>query len=119
MSENEIRQGSGPFYDNKHFARGFSKSGNFTLAEDEMLTYFGKTLIALENGELEPINDAEKHFVKVVQQQVEPETKLERTWLKYVLLSRGRKHFHTLNSRKNSPPPAEDLSNDYILEDDD
>jgi uncharacterized protein YifE (UPF0438 family) len=39
-----------PFYDDAHFSRGFSKSGNFSIAEAELLTQVGKRLIMLEEG---------------------------------------------------------------------
>lgn len=39
-----------PFYDDAHFPRGFSKSGNFTIIESELLTQVGKRLFMLEQG---------------------------------------------------------------------
>ncbi|GMM90350.1 DUF413 domain-containing protein [Vibrio fortis] len=116
MSIQDIRQGKTRFYDNKHFSRGFSKSGDFTLVEDEILTFFGTTLLALENGELTPENQAEVDFLSVVKGQKEPTTKLEKTWVKYIKLSRGKKRFHTLNSK---PVVADDDYNTYSIGDDD
>ncbi|MGR5002325.1 DUF413 domain-containing protein [Vibrio celticus] len=116
MSIQEIRQGKTRFYDNKHFSRGFSKSGDFTLVEDEILTFFGSTLLALESGDLTPKNQSELDFLEVVQGKKEPSTKLEKTWAKYVKLSRGKKRFHTLNSK---PTVAEDDYNAYSIGDDD
>ncbi|MBD1558677.1 DUF413 domain-containing protein [Vibrio sp. S9_S30] len=98
MPFQEIRQGKAHFYDNVHFSHGFSKSGDFTLAEDEILTFFGKTLLGLETRKLAPENQAESDFLDVVHGKKDPSTKIERTWMKYVKLSRSKKPFHTLNS---------------------
>lgn len=116
MSIQEIRQGKTRFYDNKHFSRGFSKSGDFTLVEDEILTFFGNTLLALESGDLTPENQSEQDFVDTVQGKKEPSTKLEKTWAKYVKLSRGKKRLHTLNSK---PVVAEDDYNTYSVGEED
>ncbi|MGR5542497.1 DUF413 domain-containing protein, partial [Vibrio campbellii] len=37
MSETHFRYGRKRFYDNTKFPRGFAKSGDFTLAEEELL----------------------------------------------------------------------------------
>ena len=45
MSETEFRHGKKRFYDTIKFPRGFAKSGNFTLSEEEILTLFGDTCL--------------------------------------------------------------------------
>ncbi|MEZ8385792.1 DUF413 domain-containing protein, partial [Vibrio splendidus] len=50
MSETEFRHGKKRFYDTIKFPRGFAKSGDFTLSEEEILTLFGDTMLALETG---------------------------------------------------------------------
>ncbi|CAH0536213.1 DUF413 domain-containing protein [Vibrio marisflavi] len=97
MSEVEFRFGKKRFYDNTKFPRGFAKSGDFTLLEEELLTLYGDTMLALESGELEPTNSEEKHFVKVLSNPSKAKSKLERVWVKYIQLSRGRKQFHSLS----------------------
>ncbi|MGF1911332.1 DUF413 domain-containing protein [Vibrio kasasachensis] len=109
MSDTEFRHGKKRFYDNTKFPRGFAKSGDFTLAEEEILTIYGDTMLALENGELAPQNPEEKHFVKVIENPGKAKSKLERIWLKYIQLARGRKRFHTLNGRNKL-----DTSDDYV-----
>ncbi|EGR2795354.1 hypothetical protein BOO29_07860 [Vibrio navarrensis] len=112
MSDTTIRHGKKRFYDNAKFPRGFAKSGDFTLAEEEILTLYGDTLQALETGELTPENEAEEHFLTLLDNPENANSKVERTWLKYVRLARGRKRFHTLNGR-NKP----DAGDDYVEED--
>jgi uncharacterized protein YifE (UPF0438 family) len=100
MAEIEIRMGEKRFYDNKAFPRGFAKSGNFTILEEELLIYYGDTLAGLEACTLDPVNKEEKHFLKVLQDHSKAQSKLEKAWLKYIKYARGRKTFHTLNSKK-------------------
>lgn len=114
MSDTEFRNGKKRFYDNVKFPRGFAKSGDFTLAEEELLIQYGDTMQGLETGILTPENSEEKHFVKVLENPGKAKTKLERTWLKYIQLARGRKRFHTLNG-KNKPENLEDYQDDSSL----
>lgn len=111
MISTSIRQGVSKFYDNLKFPRGFAKSGDFTLAEEEILTFYGKTLLGLETGELEANNEEEKRLIKVSHMEIEPESKIEKTWLKYIKLARGRKTLHSLNGR-NKP----ETSDDYVVD---
>ena len=118
MSDYEFRHGKKRFYDNTKFPRGFAKSGDFTLAEEEILTLYGDTMLGLETGELSPQNAEEKHFIKVIENPIKAKTKLERLWLKYTQLARGRKRFHTLNGR-NKFDASEDYSESTSLVEED
>ncbi|RTZ18096.1 DUF413 domain-containing protein [Vibrio aquaticus] len=120
MSDTQFRHGKKRFYDNTKFPRGFAKSGDFTLAEEEILTLYGDTMLGLESGELQAENAEEKHFVKVLVHPGKAKSKLERVWLKYVQLARGRKRFHTLNGRtKPDASSIEDYSDDVSLVEED
>ena len=119
MSDTEFRHGQKRFYDNTKFPRGFAKSGDFTLAEEEILSLYGDTMLGLENGDLSPENAEEKHFVKVIENPGKAKTKLERVWLKYVQLARGRKRFHTLNGRSKPDGNVEDYADDVSLVEED
>ncbi|MEZ8826338.1 DUF413 domain-containing protein [Vibrio sp. 10N.261.55.A7] len=98
MSDIEFRFGKKRFYDNSKFPRGFAKSGDFTLAEEELLTLYGDTMKALESGEITPENAEEKQFVKALKSPQKAKSKLEKVWLKYIQLTRGKKRFHSLSS---------------------
>ncbi|EKO3640742.1 DUF413 domain-containing protein [Vibrio metschnikovii] len=111
MSETVFRHGKKRFYDTKKFPRGFAKSGDFTLGEEELLILYGDTMLGLESGELSPENAEEQHFVEVLANQELASSKIERVWMKYVRLSRGRKRFHTLNGR-NKPDASDDYTDD-------
>ncbi|WP_435250237.1 DUF413 domain-containing protein [Vibrio sp. nBUS_14] len=117
MSETEFRHGKKRFYDTIKFPRGFAKSGNFTLSEEEILTLFGDTMLALETGELTPINAEERHFIKVLSHPHKAKSKLDLVWLKYIQLARGRRRFHTLNGCIRGEMPREKYESELVLED--
>ncbi len=113
MFETAFRLGKKRFYDTKKFPRGFAKSGDFTLTEEDILTLYGETLSGLETGVLQPENAEEQQFLKVLENPDLAASKIEKAWLKYVRLARGRKRFHTLNGRNKL-----DVSEDYTDTDD-
>ncbi|WP_432455574.1 DUF413 domain-containing protein [Agarivorans sp. QJM3NY_29] len=105
----EFRFGKKRFYDDQKFKRGFSKSGNFTLLEAELLSLYGETMKAINSGELLPESNQEQRFLLVCSQQLEASTKLEKVWLKYKTLTNARRRFHTLHSSHgNTLNPSED-----------
>ncbi len=82
---------AGPrFYDDVHFPRGFRKSGEFTIAESDILETYGRTLEALGNGRRTPCSSEEARMVKVCQSTAKPKSLIEKTWVKF-LTKRGRR----------------------------
>ncbi len=110
MFETAFRTGKKRFYDTKKFPRGFAKSGDFTLAEEDILTLYGETLNGLEAGTLQPENAEEQQFLKVLENPDLASSKIEKAWLKYVRLARGRKRFHTLNGRNKLDASSDDYT---------
>ena len=51
------------FYDDVHFPHGFSKSGDFTIADAELLSCIGQRLLMLEQGTAIPENKVEEQFI--------------------------------------------------------
>lgn len=113
MSEESFRFGQKRFFDDKNFPRGFSKSGEFTLSEAEILSLYGDTMLAFEAGQLEPETAEEKHFIKVLKHPNKANTKLEHVWVKYTKLTREPKQFHTLNSTSNKRVESVTYSESY------
>lgn len=72
------------FYDNKHYPRGFSRSGDFSLKEAQVLTRYGSLLNSLMEGKVAPANEYQSHFVQVTRGEAAPEHPLEKLWLKYL-----------------------------------
>ncbi|MCL9775343.1 DUF413 domain-containing protein [Vibrio methylphosphonaticus] len=118
MSDVDFRLGNKPFYDNNKFRRGFAKSGDFTLAEEEILIRYGATMNQLEQGEITPENIAEEHFLLVIQDEKQADTKLEKAWVKYIHLARDRRRFHTLNGKKPVEAEASRNEDDSYEQDD-
>lgn len=87
------------FYDDKNYPRGMSRSGDFTLAEVNILENHGIALQDLAAGTRNPGTDEEERFVKVCAGELEAESKIERTWKKYQGKVMCPKQFHTLFGR--------------------
>lgn len=98
MELHSIGNTVGNFIDRKNFPRGFKKSGDFSIAEADILTQLGTTLLQLTDGDISPSTKDEKRFVEVIQGSVLPETKVEKVWMKYLRLTRSPRKFYTLHS---------------------
>ncbi|QJR82324.1 macrodomain Ori organization protein MaoP [Alteromonas pelagimontana] len=98
MKAPDVRVSPKPFIDRSKFPYGFRKSGDFSISEADLLTRYGKTLLALESGELAPASVDESHFMEFISGKAEAVNNLEKAWQKYVHLARGKRHFYTLHS---------------------
>lgn len=87
------------FYDDRNYPRGMGRSGDFTLAEVQILENHGVALKALADGSQPPATEPEKRFVEVCQGKLAPENKVEKAWLKYQNKVLSPKQFHTLFGR--------------------
>ena len=85
------------FFDDAHFPRGFRKSGDFNIAEAELLTEVGKRLFLLEQAICMPENSVEEQFVQMCHLQTLGQTRVELLWQKYKSLTQ-HKQFHGLMS---------------------
>ncbi len=72
------------FFDNKHYPRGFSRHGDFTIKEAQLLERHGYAFNELDLGKREPATEDEKQFVSVCRGEREPESEAERVWIKYM-----------------------------------
>lgn len=72
------------FYDSRNFPRGFSRSGDFSLKEAELLTRYGALLSDLTQGRMAPANPAQERLLAVTQGQADAEHPLEKVWAKYL-----------------------------------
>lgn len=78
------------FRDDKNFPHGFSRSGNFSRNESEVLAKGGIVANALLSGDQKPKSKAHKQFLAVCRGEKDAESLFEKLWLKYVDLV-GRK----------------------------
>ena len=72
------------FRDDKNFPHGFSRSGNFSRSESDLLTQAGSVATAIADGSLEPSSKAQKQLLAVCRGECDPQSEFERVWLKYV-----------------------------------
>ncbi|GGW79185.1 DUF413 domain-containing protein [Alteromonas halophila] len=71
------------FSDKKHYPYGFSRSGDFSIRESQLLQQYGTVMDAIQRGDLEPSTQEERNCLKVVAGERDPQTPLEKTWMKY------------------------------------
>ena len=98
------------FFDNKNYPRGFSRHGDFTIKEAQLLERYGFAFNELDLGKHEPATEEEQQFVSVCRGEREPATDAERVWTKYVTRIKRPKRFHTLSGGKPQVEGAEDYT---------
>ena len=72
------------FFDDKNYPRGFSRHGDYTIKESQVLEQYGQAFKALDLGEREPATKEEKDF-------------FEKTWNKYRTRINTKKRVYTLS----------------------
>ncbi|MDX7991225.1 DUF413 domain-containing protein [Xenorhabdus littoralis] len=102
------------FFDNKNYPRGFSRHGDFTIKEAQLLERSGHAFNELDLGKREPQTEKEKLFVAVCRGERAPVTTEEKVWIKYLAKISRPKRFHTLSGGK----PQVDSTEDYTDTDD-
>ncbi|MFH0258512.1 DUF413 domain-containing protein [Vibrio rumoiensis] len=111
----------GKFFDNKHFARGFSRSGEFTISEAQILENYGRAMQGLFEGNLTPEDNDEQEFITAFQEGGEGViNKYAQCWKKY-LSKTQRKRTYTLCSTVKSGTSSsydDDGDSDDLLIDD-
>ncbi len=72
------------FFDDQNFPYGFSRSGDFTVAEVKHLEQYGMLFKALTEGNVLNPSDEDSHFLQVISGEIQAETVAEKAWLKYL-----------------------------------
>ncbi|RXJ74449.1 hypothetical protein CS022_02285 [Veronia nyctiphanis] len=72
------------FFDDRHFPKGFTRSGCFTIKEAQLLESCGRTMKALFEGVQEPANEDEQKFIDEVNGRRAAESDYGKCWLKYL-----------------------------------
>lgn len=98
------------FFDNKNYPRGFSRHGDFTIKEAQLLESVGYALNELELGKRQPLTQDEINFVAVCRGEREAESEHEKVWMKYMSRINRPKRFHTLSGGKPQVDGTEDYS---------
>ena len=98
------------FFDNKNYPRGFSRHGDFTIKEAQLLERFGAAFNELELGKRAPVTSEEEAFVAVCRGTQPPVTAEEKVWVKYLARINRPKRFHTLSGGKPQIDPSEEYT---------
>ncbi|MEQ5075461.1 DUF413 domain-containing protein [Providencia alcalifaciens] len=98
------------FFDNKHYPRGFSRHGDFTIKEAQLLERHGQAFNELDTGKRAAQTEEEELFVAVCRGEREPVTPEEKVWVKYSSRINRPKRFHTLSGGKPQIDPSEDYT---------
>ncbi|TCJ95834.1 hypothetical protein EV694_1835 [Volucribacter psittacicida] len=85
------------FFDDKNYPRGFSRHGDYTIRESQILEQYGQAFKALDTGEQEPATKEEKAFVAFCRGERPAETAFEKVWYKYRTLTSNTKRLYTLS----------------------
>lgn len=85
------------FFDDKNYPRGFSRHGDYTIKESQILEQYGQAFLALEQGERKPATKEEKDFVAFCQGKRPAESLFEKTWEKYRSRVSVHKRVYTLS----------------------
>lgn len=72
------------FFDDKHFPKGFARSGYFTIREAQLLENAGRTMKALFEGTKVPATEEEQRFLDEVQGRRAVESDYGKCWIKYL-----------------------------------
>lgn len=71
------------FSDPKNYPYGFSRSGDFSIAESKALSQYGAYIAALIDGHLQPESDDDMSVLAAAHGDIEPQDTAQRAWLKY------------------------------------
>lgn len=72
------------FYDAVNFPHGFARAGVFTRMESDLLTSCGYVIKQLASGALEPQNADQARMLAILHGERQPESSVEKTWIKYL-----------------------------------
>lgn len=74
------------FFDDNNFPYGFSRSGDFTATEAQLLTDCGHIMMQLAQKQRLPENSDQEQFLQVIEGKAVPQTPIERIYEKYIKL---------------------------------
>lgn len=85
------------FFDDKNYPRGFSRHGDYTIRESQVLENHGLAFLELENGTRKAKTEEEKQFVAFCKGERPAETLFEKTWDKYRSRINQKRRVYTLS----------------------
>ncbi|MBD1574759.1 DUF413 domain-containing protein [Vibrio sp. S17_S38] len=111
----------GKFFDNKHFARGFSRSGEFTIKEAQTLENYGRTMQGLFEGTIQPQDDDEILFISAFKEGGDIiGNSYSNCWKKYLNKTQRKRSYTLCSTVKNASSSYDDDdgdSDDILIDD--
>ena len=83
------------YFDNKHYPRGFSRHGDFTIKEAQLLERHGYAFNELDLGKREPVTEEEKLFVAVCRGERERVLSVQNVFTPFPAVNRRLKVLKT------------------------
>lgn len=83
------------FYDDTNFPYGFLRSGDFSIAEANVLTSHGYIMSKLHKGEIAPTTPEHKRFIQVVNRTIDAKYVEENIYLKYLHVIKNKNRYIT------------------------
>ena len=71
------------FFDDKNYPRGFSRHGDYTIKESQVLEQYGQAFKALDSGERKPATKEKKNLLHFAVVNVHQKLSSKKTWNKY------------------------------------
>ena len=85
------------FFDDKNYPRGFSRHGDYTIKESQVLEQYGQAFKALDSGERKQQQKKKKNLLHFAVVNVHRKTFFEKTWNKYRTRINTTKRVYTLS----------------------
>ncbi|GGA85644.1 UPF0438 protein [Neiella marina] len=104
------------FQDFRNYPYGFSRSGDFSLKESQVLEQHGKLAAALADDLITPETDEEQRLQAVIRGELSAESILEKVWMKYQKRI-NRPHVSALSAK--AARADDDDDDDVVIDDDD
>lgn len=98
----------GKYFDNKHFPRGFSRSGEFTIKEAQILEAYGRTMQGLMEQTISPEDEEEKLFLQALANEDDKSSVYANCWRKYMKKTQPRRSYTLCGTNKSSSSYDED-----------
>ena len=105
------------FKDFKNYPYGFSRSGDFSIKESQLLEKNGRWMAALADATISPESEQEQRLVAVIRGELTPSTDVEKVWMKYQKRI-NRPHVSALSTRTVAREDDDDDVDPVDLEDD-
>ena len=104
------------FSDPTNYPYGFSRSGDFSIAESRALGNYGCLIAALVDGKLSPTDEETEHYLQSALGNAEPTSIQERAWLKYQRRINRPRHASIHGSKPNRESSDIEVDEDIDLD---